>query len=306
MRVTNNMMITAVTAGLSRNVQSLVSLSEKLATGRKINRPSDDPIGMANIMDYRKTISKTEQYLFNIERGKLNLETTESVLDAIESHITEAINIARDQASGGLDTKDAAIEQVKGIYDQILQLANTKLGGNYLFAGHQTDTVPFTRNADGIDGTADDYTTLYNGDSGDFKIVVGEGSQVKINIHGNEVFTGVDLVDGVNVFDEMEALLEGLINSDTDLIQSQVENLDKAETQIISARTKNAGLYERLDNTQNYWEDFKYRIESSLSTTQDIDTEQTVVELKNQEIVYETTMSLATEIMNINLMNILG
>ena len=305
MRITNNMMMTAVTAGLSRNVQSLVSLSEKLATGKSINRPSDDPIGMANIMDYRKSISKTEQYVSNIERGKLTLETTESVLDAIEGNIDVAKNIARDQSSGGLDTRDAAIEQIRGIYDQVMQLANTKVGDSYLFSGHQTDTVPFTRNADTVEGTVDDYTAQYNGDSGDLKIVVGEQSHVKINVHGNEIFTGVGVVGGVNVFDVLEDLLDGLETSDTDLIRNQVANLEKAETQVNSARTKNAGIYERLDTTQNYWEDFKYRIESSLSATQDIDTEQTVVELKNQEIVYETTMSLATEIMKINLLNIL-
>ena len=310
MRVTNNMMMTAITEGLSRNVQSLVSLSEKLSTGKKINRPSDDPVGMANIMDYQKTLTKTEQYITNIERGKLQIETMESVLNAIEENLQLAEDIALDQSSGGIETRDAAIEQIKGIVDQVMQLGNTKLGENYLFAGHQSHTVPFVRNLDGIDGTADDYSVQYNGDNGDLKIITGEGSHVKINAHGDEIFTGDGVADGVNVFDVLEDLLEGLENPDEAAgqiqIQAQVENLAKAETQINSVRTRNAGTYERLETTLNYWEDFQYRIEQSLSSTQAINTEQTTVELNNQETIYETTISLAAEVMNINLMNILS
>ncbi len=309
MRVTNKMMLDSVTGALNRSTQSLVRLSEKLSTGKKINRPSHDPIGMARVMEFRKSISKIKQYMSNIARGKILLETTESTLDGIEKYVDMAREIAVDQSVAVLDTRDEAAQQLKSIYDQILQLANSKYGNTYLFAGNKSDTMPFSRDADGIEGTADDYDTQYFGDDGSLKVVIAENSTAKVGTNGQELFTGDGIPGGINVFDVLKELINGLENPDTEAgtvqIRDQIDSLGQAQAQINSVRTRNAGTYERLKITETYWNDFKYRLENLLSGVWDTNTEQTVVELKNQEIIYETTISLAGEILNINLMNFL-
>jgi flagellar hook-associated protein 3 FlgL len=310
MRVTNKIMMDSILAGLSKNTQSMVRINEQIATGKAINRPSDDPVAMSKVLEYRNYISSVDQYIVNIERGQTRLQTTEDVLNAVSNYIDMAKDITADQSMGVLETRASAAQQVKDIYNQLIQLANTKEGDTYLFGGHEVQTEPFSSNADGIQGTADDYTAQYNGDQGDLKIIIGENSQVKINCNGSDIFTGGTSTDGVNVFDVLENLIKGLENTDTAAGTVQITDqkvlLEKAQTQVANVRTQNAGTYERLDTTKTYWTDFKTRLEQQLSDTQDINTEEAVIELKNQELLYETSISLAKEMMNINLLGFLS
>jgi flagellar hook-associated protein 3 FlgL len=309
MRVTNKIMMDSIRASLSKNTQAIVHINEQIATGKKINRPSDDPVGMSKVLGYQNSISSVEQYITNIERGQMHLKTVEDVLDAVDYYVDMAKDIATDQSVGELETRASAAQQVKGIYDQIMQLANTKLGNTYLFSGHEVQTEPFSADPDGIEGTADDYSAQYHGDDGDLKIIIGENSQVKVNAHGEEIFTGVGVADGVNVFDVLENLINGLENTDAEAgtleIRDQLDPLEQAQIQITNVRTQNAGTYERLETTKTYWSDFKVRLEQLLSDTQDINTEEAVIELKNQELLYETCISLAKETMDISLLGFL-
>ena len=310
MRITNKMMMQSVSVNLQRQTQKLVGLNENIATGKKILKPSDDPVGMSRIMEFKKTISQVDQYMQNITTGKTKLEVMENILAEVENQINAVKKIAIDQSMGVLETRGTAAEQVKNSFEQIMDLANSKLGSNYLFGGHQPQTRPFTGNADGIADTADDYTVTYNGDTGVQKIMIGAGSQAKVNADGSEIFTGGSLEDGVDVFSIMGDLIAGLENADTaagtDQITAQIALLEKAQEQVNSVRTRNAGTYERLETTESYWENFKINIEQQLSNIEDVDITQAVVDLKNQELVYETTVSLAGEILKNSLLSFLN
>jgi len=308
MRVTNNMMMESFKGSLFKNTQLLMKFNERISTGKQINRPSDDPAGMGKVLNYRKTISIVDQYVSNIDRAETQNKITETVLDAVADYIGMTKDIAMDQSMGSVDRQSAA-QQVKSIYDQLMQLANTKSGNVYLFSGNQTDTVPFTRNADTVEGTIDDYDITYHGDDGVFKIIIGEKNHMKINIHGQEVFTGESLDDGVNIFNVLKDLINGLENPDTEAgttqITNQIDLLDKAAAQVNRARTINTGIYERLISTRNYWTDFRVSLEQLLSNIEDADITKAVVDLKNQEVIYEITIASAGEIIQLNLINFL-
>lgn len=309
MRVTNNLMMNSLRMSLYKSTNSLVELTEKVATGKKINRPSDDPDGMGRVLDFQNTISRVNQYMQNIAVGKTHMEVTENVLEEVENYIELAQTVALDQTAGDSDSRLKAVDQIKSYFDQILSLANSKLGDRYLFAGNQSDDEPFSRNADGIDGTGDDYLAVYNGDDGEYKIIIGTANQVKINSHGDEVFTGDSLVDGVNIFNVLNDLVTALENPDIDAgttqIISQLDSLEQAQDQVNAARIRSANAYDQLKTTNDYWTDFKVNIEQQLSNIQDADLAQSVVELQNQELVYETTLALAGEIMQISYLNFL-
>jgi flagellar hook-associated protein 3 FlgL len=186
MRVTNRLMADTVLNSLYKNTQQLLKLQEMVSSEKRINRPSDDPIGMGKILDYRKVLSSIDQYNTNIARGKTQIELTESCLEAIDDLVLEARRIAVEQSAGELENRPTAAQEVKNIYDQILQLANTRLGGTYILSGHQTDTAPFSRDAD--------YNATYHGDDGDIRIIVGDNLDIKINVTGEDALSsGVDV-----------------------------------------------------------------------------------------------------------------
>ena len=172
MRVTNNQMANVITGSLFKQAQRLLRSQMTVATGKIINKPSDDPIGMYKILDYRRILSSVEQYKTNIAQGKTRIEFSETALGEIENVLNTAGQIAIEQSSGDLDTRESALRQVESIYDQVLALSNTRLGGRYLFSGHKTDTAPYRHEVGLSGGVPDDIVFGLASDAPDVTIKI--------------------------------------------------------------------------------------------------------------------------------------
>ena len=90
MRVSNKQMVNIVKSDLFRNAEQLLKAQERVATRKLINRPSDDPIGMGKVLDYRKTISSIEQYDNNITSAKNRTEFTDTLLENLHDLVDQA------------------------------------------------------------------------------------------------------------------------------------------------------------------------------------------------------------------------
>jgi len=291
MRVSNRQIVNIVKSDLFRNAEQLLKAEERVATRKLINRPSDDPIGMGKVLDYRKTISSIEQYNNNIASAKSRSEFTDTLLENLHDLLGQAKQIAAEHSGGELDPelRQGAAQQVEGIYDQIFAIANTKYGEAYLFAGHKTDTQPFTKDAN--------YNASYNGDSGEINIIVGEGAQVRINLTGNEVFTGVGVANGTNVFDDLKTLKDALEASpfDASAVSTLTDNLIKGVNQVEGAAVRQSITYKRLETTENHWDKFKNNVVDMLSKIEDADLASAIVELQAQETAYEVSLATAAK-----------
>jgi len=296
MRLTNRLMADTVLNSLYKNTQQLLKLQEMVSSQKRINRPSDDPIGMRKILDYRKVLSSIDQYNTNITHGKTQIDLTESCLEAIDDLVLKARRIAVEQSAGELENRPTAAQEVKNIYDQILQLANTKLGDTYILSGHQTDTAPFSRDAD--------YNATYHGDDGDKRIIVGDNLNIKINVTGEDA-----LRSGVDVFDSLRDLINGLEDPDTTAgtaqIATQITPLSNALDQIKAVRSEAASTFIQLETTGNQLANFKLNIEDMLSDTEDANMAQAIVELQVQQTAYETSLATAAKILQRSLMDFL-
>ena len=95
MRVTNKIMADNIAAQLFRQKERMAETQERIVTGKRINRPSDDPVGISSVLSYRKSISSLEQYNDNIANAKLHIDTTDGVLEMVSELLREAKEIAR-------------------------------------------------------------------------------------------------------------------------------------------------------------------------------------------------------------------
>jgi len=294
MRVTEKLITDSVVSNLFANTQQLYKTQQLVATGKRINKPSDDPIGMGRVLDCRKTISSIDQYNKNIARAKSQLRLTDSVLASVDNLLIRAKEVASFQSSGtaNQNTRAIAAEEVKNIRDQILQLANTKLGNSYIFAGHKTDTPPFPEEGN------PDYE--YKGDAGEIKIIVGEKVDVTINANGGEAFADV-----VNIFGVLKDLEDGLRNNDTTKISEQMERLSNALDQILRTRARAGGKLNLLETTENYLANFKLNTEQILIETEDTDITKAIMDLTTLETAYQTSLAAAAKIIQPSLLNFL-
>ncbi|MBW2099633.1 MAG: flagellar hook-associated protein FlgL [Deltaproteobacteria bacterium] len=292
--MTNKLMADNVTSNLFKKTEQLFKSQNMLSSGKRINKPSDDPVGIGQVLDYRNTISSIDQYTRNISHGESQLNLTDSTLGDVENSILRAKDLALSQATAtaSQESRKITAEEVKTIYDQVLQLANTKLGNNYIFAGHKTDTAPFSR-----DGN---YDATYNGHSGDIKIIIGENLDISINANGDDVFSS-----GVKIFDVLMDLKNGLENNDTAAISAQIELFDNALDQVLTARAETGSKLNRLETTKNYWADFKVNVEQMLSDTENADIIKVITDLQSQENAYQASLSSAARIIQPSLMDFL-
>jgi flagellar hook-associated protein 3 FlgL len=309
MRVTQNMMSNLFVRNIQKQTEAMLQRQEQLATQKRINRPSDDPGGMARVLDGRSTLAAIDQYVENIKQGKSRLEITETTLEQVDDLVQQALKLAEANSDEEITPEQRALaaEKVKGIYDHIMQLANSRLGDRYMFAGYQTGTAPFTRDADATGSTADDYAARYRGDSGSFQIPIANNVTVSLDADGQNYFG-----DGTTgVFSELQKLINGLENTadldaGTAAIRATVDPLEAAHAQIMNKRSEGAPKLYRLDASEQHWTHFKTKVQEAMGRDEDADITRVAVELNNLRNAYETSMAAAAKIIQRGLVDFLG
>ncbi|MBL0714170.1 MAG: flagellar hook-associated protein FlgL [Desulfosarcina sp.] len=288
MRITNKMMTTTIKRNVFRQSEQLLRSQEILSSGKRINRPSDDPVGIGKVLDYRKSLASFEQFDRNIQQAKNRIEFMEMTLEGVEALIVDAKNWAVNQAGSATADREAAISSVRNIRDQILQLANSKMGGNYIFSGFQTNTPAF------------DPSGTYNGDNGYFSVLTGDNAEMQIEADGGRVLQGTE-----GVFDALDQLLTGLQTDDTVLIDAQIDRFLGAQDKVQSVRAENGAYYQQLELSENQMAKMKMTVEELLDSTEKASVEEAIINLKNQELAYEITLNTSARIIQPTLMNFL-
>lgn len=144
MRVSDNMKYYSTIKNMNNLQADYNALLEKLATQKKINRPSDDPTGMMKVLNGRQTLSTIEQYQGNVEQGTTWISATDTTLDGILKLLGTIQTATGNYGTETASTQAIYAGQVREARDQILSLANSQLGGNYLFSGSLVSTEPFS------------------------------------------------------------------------------------------------------------------------------------------------------------------
>ena len=147
MRVGTSSLYEGIQERIMRLSEDLRKINEKISTGKNINLPSDDPIGLVNAMGLKTALSQVGQYQRNITNGQSWLNLSESALGQSLDLVSRAQEIAVQMANDTQDgtTRVNAATEVGHLLDQAIALGNTELGGSFIFAGYKTHTTPFSK-----------------------------------------------------------------------------------------------------------------------------------------------------------------
>jgi flagellar hook-associated protein 3 FlgL len=155
MRIAQKTIYDGITRNLNLAANAMIKANEVVSSGKKINTLSDDPIGLSSLLHLRSGLSNLGQLERNIGLGKSWLNMGESALNQVEILLSEAKAFCVQMASAttGSPQRANGAKVVEGYLSQVLALANTQVGGRYIFGGTRTDTAPFVMNNTGV-GTA--------------------------------------------------------------------------------------------------------------------------------------------------------
>ncbi len=245
MRVSDKMNQDQFLKNIQKNRTELSELQNQAASMKRINKPSDDPIGAAKVLQNRTENKNLEQFDRNILFAKTFLENTESTLSQLGEVLVRAKELALQGASdtnGGLPRAMIA-EEVSQIYSSVVEMSNRRLGERYLFGGHKTLDNPFNQ-----DGT-------YQGDNGQIQIQNQKGQFLPLNISGAQVFLGKDLgYDGAlkrnwEVPKTVEELRDFKLSQQDLNLDQKIENIEQGQVEVRGPAS--IGRTQRLDNDAN-------------------------------------------------------
>ncbi|MEW9124787.1 MAG: flagellar hook-associated protein FlgL [Thermotaleaceae bacterium] len=315
MRVTNNMMISNMTRNLQTNIRRLEKTQLQYNTGRKIHKPSDDPIGITRSLKLRADINELHQFKKNVQDALSWVENTE---DTVIGY-TEVLKRLRDltvQASNGVLTQEETVKiksEVAELKQQIISQGNSAYSGNYIFSGKNTGTKLFDELgnyatlADGIDpaqlvgATMKDHIIQFE---------IGVGERININTLGANLFEITDPIAGapgakagiISLIEEIEADLDvGSTTTLTDKLGTLDQYIDKA----LTIRGDIGARSNRLELIKNRAEDDIINLRALQSKIEDADLAETAIQLMNEENVYRSSLSVGARIIQPTLLDFL-
>jgi flagellar hook-associated protein 3 FlgL len=168
--------------------QSLVTeqqLTNELSSGVRVTSLSQDPIASGENVLLLNQIQRDDSFTQSSSLVQGQLQVADSALGSVVTQLTQAISLATEANNGTLNSSDlqSISSQIAGIRDEITSLANTSYQGQYIFAGSQTATVPFSTS----DSTTP-ATTTYSGDEGVNYLQTPNGQTIQLNVPGDQVF----------------------------------------------------------------------------------------------------------------------
>ena len=159
---------------------------QQLGTGKRIQDPSDDPLGAARVVSLNQEIEGRAQYLRNIDALDVNLALEDSTLRQIGDAVARVQELTLQAGSGIQTSEDRAFiaAEIRARFDELLSLVNTRdADGQYIFGGFRTDQPPFELVGDDI---------VFSGDSGQRFVQVDRGQQVALNDPAEDIFVRIE------------------------------------------------------------------------------------------------------------------
>ena len=185
MRITQGHLYARAVEDVNRGLRDYVRLQEQISTGRRVNRPSDDPAAALRIIPLTNDIKHLQQYTSNVAQARDTLDQGAASLEDASSLMQRLRELTTAAANGTLSQEDRAgiATEIDGLLRQMVEIANSKQGNNYLFGGTATSAPPFRLVEDGGGARVE-----YSGNHDRMEISVAPGVETAVNIAGDAIF----------------------------------------------------------------------------------------------------------------------
>ena len=186
MRVSSNQtQLMAINSMLEQQAK-LSRVQQQVATGKRITKPSDDPVAASKIVNLKDIMGATETFQSNIHSARSRLSIEESVLASAGDVIQRAreLAIAGNNGSQTNETRAFIAEEIEQLGEELLSLSNTTdSAGEFLFAGGKSKFKPFIQNDQGA--------FEYHGDDTQRFIQIGPKRRIATNDSGTDTFRAI-------------------------------------------------------------------------------------------------------------------
>lgn len=302
----NRNLINSITAQQNR----LYELYNKMNDPNKLKYQniSENPIDAADLLRINKQLSEIGAYTKNINDARTQINQQDSVFSSIVEKMQRLNDLAiqaSNTPSGEEGFKACRIE-MEQITQNIIDLANTKYDGKYIFAGTNVTTAPFSMTDDGsivYNGTPENNTAGYQR-----SLDISDDVKIELNSSGDSIFGTYDANDPANSSGLFKVLgdLNKIMNTepmDNEAVKNQLDNIQESIKNISQIQAKHSSTATKLTMTENILEESKLTLTSKHAEIGEINVAETISELVQQTYAMQASMQAYSLISNKSLLD---
>ncbi len=296
MRVNSTMLHNRVLQDITSGYRKVAKLHEQASSGLKVRYPSDDAIVATRASNASNHLREIDQYKRNGNTVGTYLKMYDKVTQEMSSLTTRVRELTVQGANGSLTTEDrkGIAREIQKIKEQMVQLANTNLGGEHIFGGADASKPPVKDSGEIQMPPKADVKQMT--DLGGYKFEYGITTYDAFVVDGNEsVFNLLD-----NITDNLNKE-----NSGDYLNNTALEKVERFEYTIQRLTSQNGASEKFLDMATNRFEEYSTFLTEFVSKEQDADFIKTFTELTNQQTALEASMKTGGNVMNMSLVDFL-
>ncbi|WP_079478169.1 flagellar hook-associated protein FlgL [Halobacillus salinus] len=296
MRVTQGMLSNNMLRNLSNSYENMGRYQDQLATGKKISRPSQDPVVAMKGINYRSQLTKTQQFQRNINEVNNWMDNSDASLDKATQALQRIRELTVQASNDTYDVKqrENIAKEIRQLKEHIGTIANTKVNDKYIFNGANTTEQP-----------VDLETYAVNQSDTPVKIEVSEGVQLKTNVTPSNVF-------GEELFTSIENFADSL--EDSSVLGNSVREADFSDfvktfdghiDNIINERADLGSRMNRVELVSDRLSGQEVSMTKMMSENEDADIEKVITDLKAQESIHRAALGVGSRIIQPTLMDFL-
>lgn len=286
MRVSEKMRIAGAASATTKLATRLENASRVAARGERVTVPSDDPVAYAFRVRSDHALALNERCSELATKVSGELEVADGALSVGVELLTRARETAVGAATDTLDARARSLmgQEVNALRAQMLDVANTRYGTKYLFAGTRTDAPPF------------DPAAAFVGNDVVTRIALMDGVTPPANVSGARAFTAAG---GRDVFADLETLANALAADDIPTIRASIDAIDLCHNQLVRAQTEAGLAAERFRSAVDVMATTKIVVAKARSEEVEGDAMVHLTELSVAKTAYERGVGVTRELLSI-------
>ncbi|MDM7991674.1 flagellar hook-associated protein FlgL [Arthrobacter sp. zg-Y877] len=292
-RTTNQTMARTAQLNLQSSMSRMAKLQEQVASSAAITRPSDDPTGTANALKVRSEIRANEQYTSNVSDADGWLTLADDALTNTTDILRRVKDLTLNAATGTMSANDrkAVATELAGLKTDLLREANTTYLGRTIFAGTSDTGKAFTEDPAG--------SYNFSGSSTPTTRRVDSNTLVRVDTDGEAVFGAGDN----SVFRLVDNLVADL-NANND-VSGYLGKIDAAANTVLMEHSSLGVRHAATINAKETLADRSVSLETRRSGIEDLDTAKVILDMKLQEVAYQSALAITAKALQPTLMDFL-
>jgi flagellar hook-associated protein 3 FlgL len=278
--------ITNLAGALNQSTSIEDTLTSELASGLSVATLQDNPTAVAQSTLLASSIAQDDTFVQTVSGESSLMQVADSTLGDVVTQITSALSLAVEGNNGTENSSNSATiaQQLSGIRDQVLSLANTSFQGQFLFGGSQGAVQPFS-----LDTSTSPATTNYAGDTQLQFVETPNGQQLQVNLPGSSVFGS----GSSGVLGALNQLIADFSNSaPTASITTDTAALTTSLGQLSVQRSTLDSSLNRLQSTSTYIQTEEGQLQVAQSNLVSADPASVATQLSSAETQHQALLSV--------------